>query len=284
MATHQFSLMTFCMTKELVRKTMTIQDTLQLAANAGLRYVDLRWVGTKKLGEYLSAIRATGVKVCCYISVVSFFGKERAISAALDREMRIAQDLGASLFMIIPYKQFFDCRKAKKLGRLRVLEQMVKGFQLAMEKGKEYGLTVCFETTPEDVICLSGTEDCRYVLDHVPGLGLVFDTANMLPHGDDTLSAYEALKDRIVHVHLKDVELLDAKPSLFENEVAADGRLMRGTVYGKGVIPVKEVFDRMVADGYHGVFAIEYVRPKSEECTLQEHESYLKPYLNHLVK
>ena len=165
-----------------------------------------------------------------------------------------------------------------------MLERMVKGFQLAVKKGKEYGLEVCFETTPEDVVCLSGTEDCRYVLDRVPDLGLVFDTANMLPHGDDTLSAYEALKDRIVHVHLKDVELLNTKPSLFENEVAADGRLMRGTVYGKGVIPVKEVFDRMCADGYNGVFAIEYVRPKSETCNLQEHGSYLKPYLEHLMK
>ena len=97
-------------------------------------------------------------------------------------------------------------------------------------------------------------------------------------------SAYEALKDRIVHVHLKDVALLDAKPNLFENEVAADGRLMRGTVYGKGVIPVKEVFDRICSDGYNGVFAIEYVRPKSETCNLHEHGSYLKPYLDHLMK
>ena len=33
------------------------------------------------------------------------------------------------------------------------------------------------------------------MLERVPGLGLVFDTANMLPHGDDTLTYYEALKE-----------------------------------------------------------------------------------------
>lgn len=284
MASQIFSLMTFGLTKELVRKTMSVQDTLQLAANAGAKYVDLRWVVAKSVPEYQTAMQATGVKVCCYISAFSFFGKEKAICAALDRDMAVARDLGAKLFMIVPYNQFFDCRKARKLGRDRVLALMVRGFQLAVEKGKEYDLEVCFETTPDEVIRLSGTEDCRYVLDHVPGLGLAFDTANMLPNGDDTLSAYEALKDRIVHVHLKDVVLVEAKPSIFENEVAADGRLMRGTVFGKGVVPVKEVFDRMCADGYNGVFAIEYIRPKNEICSLQDHESHLKSYLEHLMK
>lgn len=114
-------------------------------------------------------------------------------------------------------------------------------------------------------------------------MGLVFDTANMLPHGDDPLESYEALKDRIVHVHLKDVALVNAKPSLIEPEVAADGRLMRGTVFGNGAIPVKEIYDRMRADGYSGTFAIEYIRPKADCCSLQAHESHLNAYINYLM-
>lgn len=280
----QFSLITFNMTKELVRKKLTVRQVLQVAADTGVPWVDLRWVSPKSIPEYRAAMEATGVKVCCYISGISFLGKEKAIRAALEKEMSIANALDAKLFMIVPYDVFLDCRKARKLGRTAVRERMVRYFRLAVELGKERGLEVCFETTPDDVICLSGTEDCRYVLDRVPGLGLVFDTANMLPHGDETLSAYEALKDRIIHVHLKDVALTDEKPGLFQREVAADGRLMKATAFGGGVIPVKEVYDRMCADGYTGTFAIEYIRPKEAHCSLREHSGHLRGYLEYLRK
>lgn len=283
MKTSQFSLMTFGLTKELIRKTMSVQDTFRMAADTGIHYVDLRWVCEKQIPEYREAMKATGVTVCCYISAISFFAKEKVICKALEREMDIAAKIGAKLFMIVPYSMFIDPIKAKRMGRNRVLEKMIQGFRLAVEKGKARGLEVCFETTPDELIRLSGTEDCRYVLDRVPELGLVFDTANMLPHGDDPLASYEALKDRIVHVHLKDVALVDAKPSLFEPEVAADGRLMRGTVFGNGVIPVKEIYERMRADGYSGTFAIEYIRPKADCCSLQEHEAHLKSYIKHLM-
>lgn len=283
MNTRQFSLMTFGMAKDIARKAMTLQDTLKLAADAGIPCVDVMRVAAKSVPEYKAAMAATDVNVCCYISYISFFAKEKAICATLDRDMAVARDLGAKLFMIVPYYMLIDNRKAKKLGRERVLEIMVRGFRLAVHKGKEYGLKVCFETTPAEEIRLSGIDDCRYVLEQVPELGLVFDTANMLPHGDETLAAYEALKRHIVHVHLKDVALEDAKPALFPDERAADGRLMRGAVFGQGMIPVKEVYARMLRDGYTGQFAIEYVRPTDKACTMQDHMPQLKLHLQNLL-
>ena len=78
--------------------------------------------------------------------------------------MRVAKDLGAEFFMIVPYYPVIDNRKAQKSGKQKTLDQLVSGFALAVEKGKEYGLKVCFETTPQEDIRLSGIEDCRYVL------------------------------------------------------------------------------------------------------------------------
>lgn len=280
----QFSLMTLNMMKELARKTMTVRDTFQVGRGNGIRYVDIGWVRGRQTEEYRKALDEVGVQVRCYISTISFLGTKKSILAAMERDMEIAAGLSAKLFMIVPYNMFFDCLKARRMGRSAVREKMVQGFRLAVEMGKVYGLKVCFETTPADAVCLSGTEDCRYVLDRVPGLGLVFDTANMLPHGDETLEAYEALKDRIVHVHLKDVALVNEKPGLFQREVAADGRLMKATLFGQGVIPVKEVYDRMGADGYTGTFAIEYIRPKEDNCTLWEHSDHLRKYVEYLTK
>lgn len=279
----RLSLMTFNLEKDIKRGTMTIRDTAQMAANAGIPFIDVMRTGEKSLTEYQNALKETDVKVYCYISCVSFFAKDVAIGTALERDMRVAEKLGAVLFMIVPYYPIIDNRKAKKMGRDKTLKQLIRGFRIAVEQGKKHDLKVCFETTPVEELHLSGTEDCRYVLDHVAELGLVFDTANMLPHGDETMEAYEALKDRIVHVHLKDVILTESKPSLFfPEERAADGRLMKGTRFGRGIIPIRDLYERMIKDGYTGIFAIEYMRPDRKPCTLKVHEAELEHYLERI--
>lgn len=54
------------------------------------------------------------------------------------------------------------------MGKLTILDM------LAMTKEPE--VQACFETTPRDYTCLSCTEDCRCVLEQVPGPELVYDT------------------------------------------------------------------------------------------------------------
>lgn len=271
-----FSLMTFSMAKDLSRKTMTIKDTLQMAADAGIPYVDIMRINQGQTAEYRTAMKETGVNVYCYTAVISFFEKVEKISFNLDKELQIAISLGAKLFMIVPFYFMVDEMKAKKLSREQVRQYMKKGFGLAVEKGHRAGIPVCFETTPQDELCLSGTEDCRWMLEQVPGLGLVFDTANMLPHGDKTLEAYEVLKSYIVHVHLKDVELRKPGLSLLPKEHTPDGKVMQGTVFGEGVVPVREVYERMQDSGYHGCFAIEYIHPAGGALTLVQNSTHCR--------
>ena len=279
MSTDKFSLMTFSMAQDLTRKTMSIEDTLRMAANAGIPYVDVMRVSAKKTSEYRAAMERTGVSVYCYIAVISFFDKEERIKANLEKELEVAASLGAKLFMIVPFYAMVDENKAKKQGKSQVRQYMARGFQIAVEKGKTFGLQVCFETTPQDVLCLSGTEDCKWMLEQVPGLGLVFDTANMLPHGDDPLQSYDVLKEHVIHVHLKDVALEAPRFSLFPKERTQDGQVMRATVFGEGVIPVRELYDLMRKDGYDRYFAIDYIHPAGGPLTLSQNSKQLQRYL-----
>ena len=279
MQRERFSLMTLYMEPELRTRKMSVAEVLQTASAEGIPDIDVIGIKGKAIDAYRAAMAETGVGIYCYISYVSMFGNEASITKALDSTMKNAAALGAELNMIVPYLPIIDNRKARKHGREWTLHKLVEGFRIAVRKGVEYGLKVCFETTPQEDIRLSGIDDCRFVLENVPGLGLVFDTANMLPHGDETLAYYEALKDHIVHVHLKDVSLAEAKPSIFPDERTPDGRRMQCVAFGEGVIPVKEVYDRMIQDGYKGRFAIEYARPKNGLCSREEHLVHLKKHL-----
>ncbi len=273
----RLSLMTFPMADDVRKKNMTVRDTLLLAKQTGIPFVDLLNAADDQIGEYLAAVEETGVQVYTYIVDASFLDSCQEQRKAVIKGLKTASMLKAKYLMIIPYV-FQDALRAKTMDRQTIKQCMIEGFRRAVAMGKEYGIRVCFETTPHDRSCLSGTQDCLDVLNAVPELDFVFDTANMLPHGDDPVKAYEALKGRISHVHLKDVRLesWDAFPTYAE--CAADGRLMRCVVWGEGIIPVEMLYERMISDGYTGCFAVEYVHPGGD-CGLEEHKRQLKRFL-----
>lgn len=277
----KFSLMTFPINNDLLKKRISVEAIFRAAKENGILHVDVLRIPEKMLPEYKRVMNSTGVSVYCYTTVISFFEKPEAYEKKLQQELSVAKELGASLMMIVPYYFVIDTRKAKKLGRDKVRELMVAGYTAAVKIGKKFDLQVCFETTPQDDICLSGTEDCRYVLEHVEGLKLVLDAANMLPHGDTTLEAYEALKEYIVYVHLKEVKLISRKKSLMDKEMTADGWEMVPSVHGTGVIPLRKLISRMEADKYDGVYAIEYVYPDVKKATYHDHVAQIGRFVNY---
>ena len=195
--------------------------------------------------------------------------------------MHAAAAMGAKLFMIVPVNPQKDGKVCARLGKSEVRKRLKKYFSLAVTLAEGSGIQVCFETTPQDYSCLSGTEDCRWVLEQVSGLGLVYDTANMLPHGDDPLEYYEALKDHIVHVHVKDVAL--TKATLWDRMIYAEraksGEVMKCCLFGQGAIPLKEILQRMDRDGYQGTYALEYSHPRKYPATAEQNAARLKEHI-----
>lgn len=276
---NQLSLMTFPMALDILLGRMRVADTLQLAKNAGIPYVDIMGVNQKKRALYQHAVIQTDVHVCCYITSISFFEEKDIVKKRIVHELETAAALQAKMLMIVPYSGGKDLMLARTMDEQAVRKKMIDGFRLAVHMGEQKAIPVCFETTPRPELHLSGTKDCRKVLDSVPGLGLVFDTANMLPAGDAPLEAYEELKNYIVHVHLKDVALKSCnRPPKFA-ECSHDGKIMTCSVWGTGVIPVGDIYHRMLEDGYHGNFAIEYAHPKGLVCGIERHQEQLQRFL-----
>lgn len=274
----RLSLMTFPIEFDIATGAITIENTLRLAAEQGIGYIDLMSVRERQIASYKEAMRSTGVKVYCDICSLSFMSGKDQLAQNLDRELWMARDIGASQFMIVPYVMG-ELRKAEQMGRARTQDLLVTGFQEAVQMGAQYEIPVCYETTPHDELCLSGNEDCKYILDQVPGLRLILDTANMLPHGDETMAAYAMLKDYIVHVHLKDVRAVKKGLLDIGAERMKDGRVMKSCVWGEGIIPVRQLYEQMIADGYQGMFALEYVRPQGLRCGMDQHRAQLSQFL-----
>lgn len=84
------------------------------------------------------------------------------------------------------------------IHKASVLERMAK----LLEISEHYGVTLCHEN--EKGIYGDTARHCWELLDALPQLGGIFDPANFVQCGEETLHAWNLLKNRIHYLHIKD--------------------------------------------------------------------------------
>ena len=272
------SLMSFSMFRGYPKHGFEAAGLMQIAGECGLSMVDMLAFEVDLLGENAlkAALTESGVKLGCYITGASFYEAPEKVPEELTAALERAKRLGANVLMVVPGSDSENERAiCAEMTKQALLERAADCFRTAVELGKQYGITIGFENTPHACKPLSSPEDCRYILQRVPGLGLIFDTGNFRvaePDGDE-LAAYELLKPYIIRIHLKDVVLGDFPTG----EVCVDGQRIRPVVAGSGIIPVERLLHAMVRDGYDGDLAIEYSAPA--EARGVEHAKFIAPYV-----
>ncbi len=100
--TERLSLMTFAMGFDIFAGRITIEDSLRIAKECGVPAVDVMNVSEKQAVQYVRAMQNTGTEVYCYIAMIPFFRAESKVVCAIEKELRIAQQLHAKLLMIVP--------------------------------------------------------------------------------------------------------------------------------------------------------------------------------------
>jgi sugar phosphate isomerase/epimerase len=199
---------------------------------------------------FVRKIEESGIKVCCFGSAIANWGKkiddpaEGSLAEARRCVPRMKR-LGTQFVRIMSYavRAEEDQMAKERFRRLREITQLFldHGIQPVHENCMNYGGM--------------GWPFTLELLEHVPGLKLVFDTANPVFNDDrgkpkpwrkqDPWEFYEHVKEHVVHVHIK-----DARWNLARND--ADY-----TMPGDGDGKVRPILRDLLASGYSGGFSIE---------------------------
>ncbi len=166
----------------------------------------------------------------------------------------MAEALGASVLVVFPW-----VRPEREDPEDVWPEQLVADFQQTADLAAERGITVAIENEP---ICYAATgQSLARLLDEIdrPNCGANWDAANHLAYRrEDFRAGYEALGDRIVHVHVKD-HAFDAEEK------------RRIVPPGEGEVDWRGLIDALIADDFGGLVVIEtHFGPKvaaSRACT-----------------
>lgn len=266
----KLSLLTFPMIRDRIQKRMNAEELCMLAEHSGIDRLDMMEHEVKLYGaqELKDALDRHRMRLECLIASISMTrAKDQAIKKAIHRALVTAKKLDCSMLMIIPFPQA-EVKLPFRPSREEMVANAIHYLRLAVIAGKKYGIRICIEDTPTCQLPLSSIAECRNILQAVPGLGLVYDTANMIPGGDDPLEFYHALKKYICHVHLKDVRRTEQRGL----DLCWDGSYIQSCRWGEGIVPVAEIVRQLEADGYRGSCAIEYVAPEKTGLFANEHQ------------
>ena len=208
--------------------------------------------------EACGKLEAAGVKINCFGSAIANWGKKitdpfDVTAAEIDRAIPRMQRLGTKLIRIMSYAVLPDRGPDDQMveERFKRLREIVKRFSGA-------GITAVHEN------CANyggmGWQYTVKMLEEVPGLKLVFDTANPVGTRDyasgdpDTMQStwefYDHVKDHVVYVHIKDCRFLEAQPGETFNKCEY-------TWPGEGDGDVRKVVGDLVDRGYDGGFSME---------------------------
>lgn len=227
----------------------------QIAAHRELGWTHIELRGVDKVNLYLlddgtfdqaaRAIEAAGMTVSCFGSAIANWsrhitGEFQEDRDELDRAIGRMQRMGCRFIRVMSWPNDPKAPLADRAWRDKAVRRMKALAGLAEVAGIVMVHENCSGWAGQ------GAEQTLELLEKVdsPALKLVWDTGNPVGHGQDSFAYYQAVRDHIVYVHVKDYKKEE------------DGKT-RACYPGEGDGAVRRTLADLAARGYDGGVSIE---------------------------
>jgi len=227
----------------------------------------------ERLRGLLSAHRMQISSLACYVNLTGVSGEQaRHNRQALEAAIRLAARLGVDTVCTLAGFPSAGKNKAKTIA-----EDLPAALQPVLDLAGQQGVRLALENWYATNI--QHLDHWRAVFDVLPDahLGLNFDPSHLDWQGIDVTSAAQEFRERIFHVHAKDVAVEPVR--LARVGYQGDG-WWRYVLPGYGRIRWGEFIGTLRQVGYNGVLSIEH-----EDKAFPAEEGFIKAarYLNALV-
>lgn len=207
----------------------------------------------KEFDEVAGKLEDAGIQVIEFSSLIGNWAKSIEVEfditiGEVNRSIARMKRLGTKMVRVMSYAQHPWGERQHAEERFRRLRAIIRRFE-------EAGILAIHEN------CMNyggfSADHTMRLVEQVPGLKLVFDTGNPVFQRDrskgepypwqDPLEFYEAVKEHVAHVHIKDC----LNPPDGETEPE------EYTMPGEGQARIPEILAALKRDGYDGAVAIE---------------------------
>jgi sugar phosphate isomerase/epimerase len=234
---------------------MTFEEFVIIAKEAGYDGVDMMAMHLDLPGKEIRRILDKHGMVLTTINVISCF-----CAAKTDEEMQqkieeakryidMGADAGARYVLIMPA----FVAAVPGITREASYHKMVYGLKACVDYARTRHVTLTTEALHTMQVPYCSIGEMKRVFEAVPELTYTHDTGNMLPSLEDSVEGIEAFKDRLVFVHMKDLNYSDHRGLFLD----ACGRELELAVYGTGLVDFKANLKSLKDMGYQGYITME---------------------------
>jgi sugar phosphate isomerase/epimerase len=274
----KLAVMLYSFASLLDAEAMTVPSAIELARELGIDAIEImdRFVQDESIPAIVAALAKTRTRVICY-DVEGDFARtaSRGRVEAIERVQRgfeRAARLGAPQVLLVPGPR--PVGMSPEAAR----DNYVEGVRACLPAATRLGLTVSLENLGGQALVCGTSDHLLEIVDRVgPDLKLTFDAGNFLLAGEDALKALSRLWSRVVHVHLKDWQVVPSGgppgPGVYRG---VDGRGYTGAALGDGSVDLPGVLSRLGAWNYPGFVSIEYEGTAAPREAVKRGIAYLR--------
>lgn len=244
----------------------SVPDLLLEAKNAGIDAVEINMTYLREHEETYALLKTARLAVSCVYEFYAMDSRDETERAR--HHVATAQKAGSAKILVVPgffpeaASSYATCihdygQTAAFLDHNEKAQRMAQGMAklVAMAKAENIQTVIeDFDSIDSPITCVNGM---RWFLEQIPDLRVAFDTGNFIIHHENIFTAWEALKDKVTHIHCKD-------------------RGEQPVAVGDGYIPMREILGEILASGYKGYFAIEHFDAADQERCMISSAQFLK--------
>jgi sugar phosphate isomerase/epimerase len=233
--------------------SVEVDGQIQALRALGWRGIEMRLVGkglhVDDVGEdqftlIKGKLDAAGIRVVAYGSQIANWARKISGDFAMDvaELRRVIPRMHQTDTQIVRVMSYPNDRWPDREWKAEVVRRFRELTRIAEDGGVILGHENC------DGWAGQGPRETLEFLDAIasPALKLIYDTGNPVTYGQDPWAYYLAVRDHVIHVHIKD----------YVRDPSAPGRC-RATFPGEGAGRVQEIVADLKARGYGGWFSIE---------------------------
>lgn len=236
---------------------------LELFTRYELETTDLE--AAKKIRAYADK---RGIKICCLSCFASVDPETYTeVVSRMKAFVDVAAILGSPYFhhtLVAKYPTPEYVIEHKEI----LFETVIKAVREIYDYGQSVGVRLVYE---DQSFLINGVEGFGRFLRTVDrDVGVVLDFGNHYCVDEEMEGFFHAFKDRVCHVHVKDVIYLDQPDCPGSWKHTLHGKFFRVVSMGQGILDHEKYIRQLEAMGYAGCYSFEFGAPSRESTIIDD--------------
>lgn len=256
---------------------------IDLAADHGMEtvegfcHMELTEPDTDEAARIRAYADQKGIRFCCFSVFCNIVGEDRDKEIQrLKRFVDVAAILGSPYIHHTIAGEIFDPNRVLPI-RDQLFERGINGVREIYDYAAAKNIRAIYE---DQGFLFNGVNNFLRFLNEVDRpVGVVADFGNICEVGESVTDFIKACGDRVCHVHLKDVVIVDKAPGE-ECVTTLDGRKFLEVPIGTGSVDFPTAMRLLKENGYTGYYALEIAASADDSPLIEDALRTVNQYLD----